>query len=248
MCTLSWLRSAGAYTVFFNRDEARSRAPAEPPRLLKLTGVPVLAPIDGDAGGTWIGVNGHGVTVALSNRYEETPIDPPTSPVSRGLLVLSLLGVADLATLRKQTGSILLSNYRPFTIAGFSPVEPPMLIEWNGTRIGVRQVDRSGLVVTSSGHDQAGAERVRRQVFDSLEPLTVEALVRAHRSHLPVRGPLSICMHRPEASTVSMVQVTVNGRHAVMRYVPGPPGEGAPSITAELDLLQDRTGKRGSDA
>ena len=52
MCTLTWWReSAGSYEVYFNRDERKTRAMAEPPRLREREGVSFLAPIDPDGGG-----------------------------------------------------------------------------------------------------------------------------------------------------------------------------------------------------
>jgi hypothetical protein len=42
-----------------------------------------------------------------------------------------------------------------------------------------------------------------------------------HRSHEPERGPFSICMHRPDAATVSYTEVAVSKRRATMRYKSG---------------------------
>jgi uncharacterized protein with NRDE domain len=71
--------------VAANRDEARDR-PSEPPRVWPGG---FLAPRDVQAGGTWIGLNRHGVVAAITNRSRE-PRDPHRP--SRGLLVLEALG------------------------------------------------------------------------------------------------------------------------------------------------------------
>jgi uncharacterized protein with NRDE domain len=69
-----------------NREEFYARG-GEPPRLLDGP-VRAVAGIDPTAGGTWFGVNEHGVIVALTNRIKS---QPPAQPRSRGLLVRDLL-------------------------------------------------------------------------------------------------------------------------------------------------------------
>jgi len=46
-----------------------------------------------------------------------------------------------------------------------------------------------------------------------------------HRSHRPFSGPYSICVHRPDAVTVSYTEVLVNSRLTSMRYVARSPCE-----------------------
>jgi uncharacterized protein with NRDE domain len=71
--------------VAANRDEARNR-PSDPPAIWPEG---FLAPRDRRAGGTWIGVNRHGVFVGITNRTGE-PLDPARP--SRGLIVTTALG------------------------------------------------------------------------------------------------------------------------------------------------------------
>ena len=54
MCTLSWIPGQDGYALCFNRDERRTRAAASPPGLLAREGVQFIAPLDGEAGGTWV--------------------------------------------------------------------------------------------------------------------------------------------------------------------------------------------------
>ncbi|MFQ5654872.1 MAG: NRDE family protein, partial [Planctomycetota bacterium] len=75
--------------VAANRDEDYRR-PSEPPRCDEVAGVMRLAPRDLRAGGTWIGVNDHGVFALITNR-SDLPL-PRGKPRSRGLLLLDLLG------------------------------------------------------------------------------------------------------------------------------------------------------------
>jgi uncharacterized protein with NRDE domain len=70
-----------------NREEFYARG-GEPPRLLDGP-VRAVAGTDPTAGGTWLGLNAHGVLVAVTNRRKSRP---PDRPRSRGLLARDLLG------------------------------------------------------------------------------------------------------------------------------------------------------------
>jgi hypothetical protein len=71
--------------VAANREEAFAR-PGTPPEFWR--GDPAfVAGRDPRAGGTWLGVNRHGVVAAVTNR----PKSPPAAPRSRGLLCRDLL-------------------------------------------------------------------------------------------------------------------------------------------------------------
>ncbi len=60
MCTVSWIHEEGGYQLFSNRDETYTRKPALPPSAREQRGVRFIAPIDGDQGGSWIGVSAAG--------------------------------------------------------------------------------------------------------------------------------------------------------------------------------------------
>ena len=77
MCTVSWRfeltaeQPAPRFELFFNRDESRRRGPAHPPQIMEPVGESkLLAPIDSDAGGTWLAANEHGLVLALLNLYQ----------------------------------------------------------------------------------------------------------------------------------------------------------------------------------
>ncbi len=75
-----------------NREEYYARG-GEPPRLLDGS-VRVIAGIDPVAGGTWLGLNAHGVLIAVTNRPKS---QLPAQPRSRGLLTRQLLGCESAA-------------------------------------------------------------------------------------------------------------------------------------------------------
>src|SRR5205823_4013427 len=72
-----------------NREEFYNR-PGGSPQIL--TGrIPALGGLDPLAGGTWLGVNAHGLLVAITNRPAP---QVPAKARSRGLLTRDLLGCA----------------------------------------------------------------------------------------------------------------------------------------------------------
>src|SRR5437588_7518752 len=95
MCLLALLYRVATdapVIVGANREEAYARG-GEAPRLLH--GVcRFVAGVDPVAGGTWLGVNEHGVVVAVTNRPKS---EIPPQPRSRGLLVRELLDCSTAA-------------------------------------------------------------------------------------------------------------------------------------------------------
>ena len=88
MCTLvfAWQVFDAHLVVAANRDERLGR-PSEPPAVRDWEPTAV-APVDGEAGGTWIGYNEHGVFVAITNRWVDGSFGGERS---RGLLVRDAL-------------------------------------------------------------------------------------------------------------------------------------------------------------
>jgi hypothetical protein len=227
VCTLSWAPLPGGYALAMNRDERRTRAPGTAPARRILDGLAVLCPTDGEAGGTWISVNQRGLSLALLNRYEDTPHDAPDDPVSRGLLVMDLAAAGDPVEVETALRSRELGRYRPFTLACVAPLLAPRLFEWDGRALLVLELATPGLLRASSGADQAAAERERARLFrmagDRPGGLTPERLAELHKSHLPERGALSVCMHREDAVTVSSTLITVTQESVALRMLEGSP-------------------------
>ncbi|WP_254767861.1 NRDE family protein [Salinilacihabitans rarus] len=89
MCTLTlaWrVFEEAPVAVAANRDEALGR-PSEPPGIYREEPLTV-APRDGEVGGTWIGVNEHGVFAGITNRWLDADL---AGERSRGLLVADVL-------------------------------------------------------------------------------------------------------------------------------------------------------------
>ncbi len=237
MCTVSWTPIVDGYALYFNRDERKTRGVGAPPVLRQQAGVSFAAPIDPDAGGTWIGVNDRGVTICLLNRYGDTPLDPPGPRPSRGLLVLELLVARAAALAIERVERRPLDELLPFTICAVDAAGVVHLADWTGSELLVTATTRPGLVRTSSGSDQRQAEVLRVAALDRLAggaTVTADLLGRLHRSHFPERGPFSVCMHRDEAETQSLSIIQVGAAEAVLDYAAGSPCLGGGSVRARV--------------
>lgn len=240
MCTLSWLPRADGYIVWHNRDESTARLPGAPPSVVQRGGLSALAPRDGQAGGTWIGVNELGLTLGIANLYPAEGIAaggmPPPGLVSRGRIIDDLLGAADSPEAVRQLGAMDLGVFAPFTLAVMDPESLPSLHRWDGGRLASRVVEGTGLLLTSSGAGSAAEER-RREAYERHAPgpaPAAELIEALHRSELPELGPDSFCMHRGVAATVSLTRVEVGANTVRMIYTPGPPCRTGPMPALSL--------------
>lgn len=229
MCTVTWLLQSTGYRLFFNRDELKTRGIARPPAIESLKGVKYIAPADADAGGSWIGVNEFGVSLAVLNYYHArgAPPAPGKDFISRGLLLKSLLDCREPAEALRRLRQERLANYRPFILLIFAPAAPPLTCTWNAGE-GQLQIDREvECPLSSSSFDSR--EVIERRIKRFRErfsgfPLLSAALLRSyHHSHWPERGPYSVCMHREDAHTVSYSEISVDPDIIEFRYVPGAP-------------------------
>ncbi|OOE89301.1 NRDE family protein [Salinivibrio sharmensis] len=246
MCTLTWLTSEQGFELCFNRDEARGRSRAIPPNVYQIAGTSVLMPIDPDGMGTWIAANEHGLLVCLLNDYQGQP--PVVPKRSRGQLVKSVARARDLT----QAGCIVseetMTDFSPFTLLVFSPVTPmrgqatppsPKAWHWDGQAI---QAVECVPPVVSSAVVPDDVRRTRSTLLaEKLRdtPSSTHALLNYHRSHEPLLGSLSVCMHREDASTVSLTHICVNADTTSMYYYDGAPCRVSRPLVAHLPLEGD---------
>jgi hypothetical protein len=233
MCTVSWTLVDGGYHLLFNRDERTTRGRAVPPEVHDVRGVRAIAPLDSDFGGTWIGANELGVSVCLLNRYDATT-GPLTAPaLSRGLLVLDLLDVRSRIEVRERLSESRLERFQPFTLLALAPGEPALVARWSGRHCLFEYVGEFSNPLVSWSFDPAGVAASRKREFEAIPRqdgrLAPEALAALHHSHEPAPGPFSVCMHRDDASTVSLSWIEVARDRVEFRYVDGPPCAGRPA-------------------
>jgi hypothetical protein len=220
MCTMSWVYHDEGYEMYFNRDETKARLIAYPPKMCTEMGVSFIAPIDADAGGTWMGVNAFGVSVCLLNGLGR--VDPErTDYVSRGALVMSLLTVSGSAMVEKKIAQMDLTVYRPFSLVILEPTQSVVAWVWDGVAIWLDTHISAPLI--SSSFRLKDVEKNRKELFHRLNLAQTNRLEDYHRSHEPEAGPFSVCMHRDDAHTVSLSKVVVTAQQIHFYYAPGLP-------------------------
>ena len=216
MCTVSWVHTDGGYHLLCNRDEKRTRRAALPPCVERFDGVGVIAPRDGDRGGSWIAVNQRGVTVCLLNGT------PRPAPGSRGHLLLSLTSVRSALEVCERILRMELGPYAPFTVVAIEPEKPVVMVDWDETKR--FRTDSPGPLISSS-FDPDGVRAARHREFSRMAAggITPHSLYSFHESHGVQPGPYSPCMHRADAKTVSFSWVTVTQQAMSFFYAPGSP-------------------------
>lgn len=246
MCTSLIYRdpSKGILGVGFNRDESVKRKPSLFPQLLESNSGKAIAPIDGEAGGTWIGITQAGEIVCLVNYYEAT-LKLLRNPVSRGLLVRSIL--LGERTPESYTDSEL-EKYYPFKLFKVSKEKTEIFI-WDGKVYGT-EIDSETFAVFGSSFTQGPkAQVVRRETFDnnfrpsSLPNATDFANIAKSflSSHLPEQGALSPCMHRRDAHSVSRTVIVLDGTSVYFSYKNSQPCEEGPEEDYNFTLTEFRT-------
>lgn len=238
MCTVSWFYTAEGYELFCNRDELRTRPRAWAPRVRTRHGVRFSAPIDGASGGTWLGVNAFGLTLALLNRQGQTRAD---AALSRGWLVLDLLDSATPEEVRARLAKLPLHAFPPWTLAVLSPTQPARVMQWDGQNCWADPA-AAGQPLTSSSYAANEVIAARQLQFQTMQTATAtepRALrEQFHRSHAPAPSAYSVCMHRANAQTVSYSHIRVTGDHADFLYYPQAPcaAAGALPYATRLEL------------
>jgi len=231
-----------------NRDEMRNRAPELPPELFTSDDGMVrwAAPIDGKAGGTWIGLNSYGVAACLLNAYPQNNnvARRAASQPSRGRIVPAVLSQGGLDNALAWIEQRLdPSWYEAFHLLLVSLEETAVWL-WTGTGTLEHSANRDNWAVIVSSGTSYEAVAWRRQAFDRWLQAG-----REHRGRLPTfhlmqaEGfeHLSPLMDSERASTRSITQIAVelSERRCVLYYWPRLPGWAvavAPSVEISLPL------------
>ena len=225
MCTISFVPKLRGFYLAMNRDEKFTRSTALPPAIVDLADRRAIFPREPE-GGTWIAANDAGVCLALVNwhRIERQPV---RSIASRGQVVKALAAKSSDEEIAAGLAALPLRRLRPFRLIAIIPSEQRVTEwRWDLDRLSTRKHAWERHHWFSSGLDEPKAERERGRICKAAQSQKSEGrldwLRRLHRSHSPERGPFSICMHRPDAATVSYTEVAVSKRRATMRYKAGP--------------------------
>jgi uncharacterized protein with NRDE domain len=207
MCTVSWFTSAEGLEIFFNRDEQRTRLPAQHPTILQDAGIRYLASIDPQAGGTWLAANASGLAVAILNHYPAQRAVPVDNPTSRGLLVTGLMACSTLDEVRQHLTQERATRYRGFILLAFQAGQDVLQFTWDGYQLAeeTRPPHLQVLSTSSVKTDTVLAWRYqayRQLVVEDPTP-SREAHHAYHHCKHPEDPAFSVQMAREDARTVS---------------------------------------------
>lgn len=241
MCSLAViLRDSARFplVVAANRDESRTRSTRAPflwdSGLFQNTSPRLLAGRDEERGGTWMGVNEHGLFAAVTNLWGRGAPDPRRA--SRGELVVRVLSAPDLEVAARELESADPEATNPFILVcadgggeGF----------WTSTEHRLRAMQLAkgshafgNFLPGDSAHREAEAALGRigdawRDRAGDEPDAAIAALGAALSQHAAGPDPRSgVCVHTGgEHGTVSSTMLLAAARPEGSRYLyaPGPP-------------------------
>lgn len=213
-----------------NRDEYRDRT-AQAPHVLQQNPL-IWGGRDERAGGTWLGVNEHGLVVGLTNRRVRPEQENDPERRSRGLVCLELLQARRAEEAAAHLDRTAPDLYNPFNILTLDQ-DDAYWIAYDGTA----QIEclTTGLYILANGNlNDVETVRIRRarHLLESTDHADLQTLLpyledmcRDHE--LGVQERETICMHRPKDNygTVSstILALGTDLRRSVYRYVEGSP-------------------------
>jgi uncharacterized protein with NRDE domain len=218
--------------VLTNRDESTER-PTLSPRIFESTspsGARWFGGADQRAGGTWFGVNEHGLLAAVTNRKTASV---PANSRSRGLLCRDVLRQSSAeGALAWVRGELSRQAYAGFNLILLTARASFVLEHADDLRI---QALEPGIHTIGNGHlDAADDPRVQRTqaLVEAMVSATqdrrwtdcVECAKAICRLHAEGNVP-GICLHGDHWGTVgsTIVGLAVDSRQSVYHYAAGPP-------------------------
>lgn len=210
-----------------NRDESLTRASVGLQRSIE-RGMPVLAPRDLEAGGTWLGINARGVFVAITNRHNG--VRNPEAR-SRGQLVLDALVEPSVEAAVRRITAMDPLRHNPFHLVIADRAHAELVC--NDGRHQRHEALPPGIhLVTERSFDAAPTRRIdlleaRLREIPTTRPPGVDVwihLLREHREDAPLEG---VCIHASALGygtrSSSIVALTRELGRSVFLHADGPP-------------------------
>jgi uncharacterized protein with NRDE domain len=226
MCTLAVSLGADRrwpVVVAANRDERLGRpaegwalrAPARGPRY--------AAPLDLQAGGTWIGLSACGLFAGLTNYHAPIPGLPDRTRRSRGEIVPLALAEPDAAAARAALGRLDAAAFNPFHLV-VADAREAFLWRYDGEAAGLEKLGPGLHVVTETSPRGLGdrGDLVRARWPLEPSPARLRELLTVHRPP----GAVATCIHQPpEYGTRSsaLLRVAADLEVAELYEADGPP-------------------------
>jgi hypothetical protein len=217
-----------------NRDDLLVRGEALPLVRARFASLAAVYPQE-SGGGTWTGVNQHGISFALLNwaiAHKGTKIK------SRGQVIPRMLVATTLDHARMVFEGLELDGIFPFRLIGlFGSERAVSEWRWDGECTTEHSLEWGMRHWFSSGASDEQAELIRSAVcaqhwrdawneLDRPQPGKYDWLRRLHASHEPEQGIFSICAHRDIGGTLSYTEIEVTNGSIRISYSPQSPCKG----------------------
>ena len=220
MCTLvvaSHVLPDRPLVVVANRDEQLDRASSPPFRWNE----GFFAPRDDVAGGTWLGVNDHGVFVGITNRYLG---GRDATRASRGELVVRALGMSSARAIHDAMRGVDPARYNGFHLV-YADEHDVLATFADGATLAQVVLGKGVHAITERSFG-AGDDRVRlRRILTAWEKGDLEKVLVDHDEGNPLDAT---CVHYPplnygtrSAMVLQRGGTTTNSWN--MRWAEGPP-------------------------
>lgn len=214
--------------VLTNRDESTERPSLAPHARALPNQIRWFGGSDARAGGTWFGINQHGLMAVITNRKKAAL---PPNPPSRGLLCRDALGHESA----KNAADWVLSELSQHEYAGFNLVLLSLDDAWvieaadstAATRLepGIHSISNGPLASRDDARVQLAQSLVTQMVDEETDWRSY--LPRAKQIcsvHATEKSP-GMCLHGENWGTVgsTIAALTGNPVNALYLYAPGPP-------------------------
>ena len=214
-----------------NRDEYLSRPAAPPVRMgVEAAGrASFVAPQDLEGGGTWMGVNSHGLVVALTNRPTEARREDRRS---RGLLVMDSLARATPREVAEDMREGLEATYNPFNLF-YSDGRESFVTSLREDGASTSALAPGVHVLCNRDIDDPGSPKIAGiqtrlgdlDMTGSLERI-VAGLSDVLRAHGDPANPMDhVCVHTPTYGTRSSAVLALGRSRWRYWHAEGPPCE-----------------------
>lgn len=236
MCTVTIIRDPNldGWRMACNRDELRTRPAALPPERRRCGARTAIMPVDPVSDGTWIAVNDAGLVLTLLNVNPEVTDGWIARPKvsrgrqSRGLIIPALMRCSSVRDAMHEAQRLAPSTYPPFRLVGMDGGTAADLRS-DGSSMALTWYDETGLplLFTSSGLGDSRVDAPRRALFEEHFEAAVDADAQDayHRHHWPECGPLSVCMTREDAMTVSYTIIELGADCSNLTHHPAAPDQ-----------------------
>lgn len=227
MCTLTVFKHCGRLIITMNRDERRERTESGTLQHYQVGSGAIAYPVDDRSGGTWLGVNSHGLCLCLTNRYRGVMAAHSTRP-SRGSIIPRLLEAGDFAAVHDAVPREDFDPYPDFDLFLFSRSDSRHFCWDRGQLKEAGQDVMPPFLHVSSARCQEKTRAYRQDCFQAFceqyawpHEIPADAVINDFHQHQAAGSPQhSVLMDREDARTQSSTQVILGHESLRLDYRP----------------------------